>query len=149
MNYLWLIGLGWVCAGVAIWFAYNRLAALDSRCDRAFADIDVQLKHRHGLLPNLVETVRGFAKQELEILDKVTAARGSALNARTPQAQMVAEADLSTGIAQLLTVVEFLIRSCNPRRISSDCAWKSPTRRTRSPPRVVSSTPRWTNTTLL
>ena len=107
MNFLWLTGLALICGGALIWQAFNRLAALDSRCcDRAFADIDVQLKHRHGLLPNLLETVQAFANQELTILDKVTASRAAALGAKTPQAQMVAELDLSTGLAQLLTAVE-------------------------------------------
>lgn len=108
MNFLWLTGLALICGGALIWQAFNRLAALDSRCDRAFADIDVQLKHRHGLLPNLLETVQAFANQELTILDKVTASRAAALGAKTPQAQMVAELDLSTGLAQLLTAVEIL-----------------------------------------
>ncbi|MCW2318391.1 LemA family protein [Rhodoblastus acidophilus] len=89
-----------------IWHAFNRLGALDSRCDRAFADIDVQLKHRHNLLPNLLETVRAFANQELEILGKVTAARGAALGAQTPEQVMAAEADLSVGLARLMAVVE-------------------------------------------
>jgi len=106
MSLLWLIGLAGVCIGLVVLQAFNRLAALDSRCDRAFADIDVQLKHRHNLLPNLLESVRAFANQEMAILDKVTAARAAALGAKTPQAQMVAESDLSTGVAQLLTVVE-------------------------------------------
>jgi len=106
MNFLWFIWLAVAGAGLVVWQAFNRLAALDSRCDRAFADIDVQLKHRHGLLPNLLETVRAFAQQERDIFDKVTAARGAALRARTPEQQMVAEADLSTRLAQLLTVVE-------------------------------------------
>ena len=58
---------------------HNRLVALDQRCETAFGDIDVHLKHRHNLIPPLVETVRGFAKHESEILQSVTAgARRSA-----------------------------------------------------------------------
>jgi LemA protein len=106
MDWHWLPLLAFIGGGFVVWRAYNRLAALDSRCDRAFADIDVQLKARHNLLPNLLETVRGFANQEKDILSKVTAARANALGARTPEQQMAAEADLSVRLAQMLTVVE-------------------------------------------
>ncbi len=57
---------------------HNRLVALDQRCETAFADVDVHLKHRQNLIPALVETVRGFAKHESEILLGVTQARAEA-----------------------------------------------------------------------
>jgi len=106
MDWHWLPLIAFICGAFIVWRAFNRLAALDSRCDRAFADIDVQLKARHNLLPNLLETVRGFAAQEKDILTKVTSARAQALGARTAEQQMAAESDLSMRLAQLMTVVE-------------------------------------------
>lgn len=103
MNAYWLIALA-VCG--TLWFINNRLAALDSRCDRALADIDVQLKHRHGLLPNLLESVRAFAAHERAALEMVTRARSEALGALGGEAQMRAEAVLSAQVAQLLSLTE-------------------------------------------
>src|SRR6185312_13307745 len=70
---------------------HNRLVALDQRCETAFGDIDVHLKHRHNLIPPLVETVRGFVKHESDILLGVTQARADALKAVTPEMQLTAE----------------------------------------------------------
>src|SRR6202030_1425596 len=70
---------------------HNRLVALDQRCDTAFGDIDVHLKHRHNLIPPLVETVRGFSKHESEVLQSVTAARAEALQAASPEMRLSAE----------------------------------------------------------
>jgi LemA protein len=89
-----------------LWATANRLAALDSRCDRAVADIDVQLKHRHGLLPNLLESVRAFAAHELAAIEMVTRARSEALGAGTAEARMRAETALSAQVAQLVSVAE-------------------------------------------
>jgi LemA protein len=102
MNAYWLIALA-ACGGT-LWFTTNRLTALESRCDRALADIDVQLKHRHGVLPNLVETVRAFATHERAALDMVTRARVEALGAPAGAAHMRAEAVLSAQVAQLLSL---------------------------------------------
>ena len=68
--------------------AYNRLVALDQRADQSFADIDVQLKQRQDLIPNLVETVKGYAAHERGTLDAVTQARAAAagLDAKAMQA---------------------------------------------------------------
>lgn len=85
---------------------YNRLQALDQRCDTAFADIDVQIKHRHNLIPQIVQTVKAFAGQEKGILDGVVAARGQALAARTQEEQFAAELSLGRQLTHLLTVVE-------------------------------------------
>lgn len=85
---------------------YNRLVALDTRCDTAFADIDVQLKHRHNLIPQLVQTVKSFAGQEKSILDGVVAARGKALSARSQDEQLAAEWSLGRAITQFMSVVE-------------------------------------------
>src|ERR1700759_3462062 len=73
---------GWIVLGVIViivlfaFAAYNRLVALSQRVNQAFADIDVQLKQRHDLIPNLVETVKGYAAHERGTLDDVIKARG-------------------------------------------------------------------------
>jgi LemA protein len=104
MGVYWLLALA--ALGGLLWFAANRLAALDSRCDRAAADIDVQLKHRHGLLPNLLESVKAFAAHEKTAIDMVTRARAAALGASGVEARMRAEEALSTQVSQLLNVTE-------------------------------------------
>ncbi len=86
--------------------AHNRLIALDQRCETAFADIDVHLKHRQNLIPGLVETVRGFAKHENEILLGVTQARTMALQAVTPEMRLEAEKNLTQNINALIGVAE-------------------------------------------
>src|SRR6185437_15945870 len=76
---------GWIVLGVIViivlfaFAAYNRLVALSQRVNQAFADIDVQLKQRHDLIPNLVETVKGYAAHERGTLDDVIKARGAAM----------------------------------------------------------------------
>ena len=66
---------------------YNRLVVLRTRCDEAWADIDVQLRRRYDLIPNLVETVKGYAAHEREVFEKVTEARTAAIAAKTVQEQ--------------------------------------------------------------
>ena len=78
---------GWIVLGVIVVLvlfavaAYNRLVALGQRVNQAFSDIDVQLKQRHDLIPNLVETVKGYAAHERGTLDDVIKARNSAMSA--------------------------------------------------------------------
>ena len=85
---------------------HNRLVALDQRCDTAFGDIDVHLKHRHNLIPALVETVRGFAKHESDILLGVTQARAEALQAAAPEVRLKAEKNLTQNINALIGMAE-------------------------------------------
>ena len=85
---------------------HNRLVALDQRCDTAFGDIDVHLKHRHNLIPALVETVRGFAKHESDILLGVTQARAEALQAASPEMRLNAEQNLTQNIVALIGMAE-------------------------------------------
>ncbi|MBA3517074.1 MAG: LemA family protein [Rhizobiales bacterium] len=92
--------------GVIGLLTYNRLMALDQRCDTAFADVDVQLKHRHNLIPGLVETVRGFAGHERGVLEEVTRARAGALRASGPDMRLDAETQLGQSINTVLSVVE-------------------------------------------
>jgi LemA protein len=86
--------------------AHNRLVALDQRCETAFGDIDVHLKHRHNLIPPLVETVRGFAKHESDILQGVTQARAEALQAASPEMRLSAEQNLTQNINALIGMAE-------------------------------------------
>jgi LemA protein len=91
---------------VTAYATYNRLMALDERCDTAFADVDVLLKHRHSLIPPLVEIVRGFAGHEREVLTAVTEARATALRASGPDMRLEAETQLGQSINSMLSVVE-------------------------------------------
>ena len=84
----------------------NRLVALDERCSTAFADIDVHLKHRQNLIPGLVETVRGFAGHERDILLGVTQARAEALQAAAPDMRLHAEQNLTQNINALIGMAE-------------------------------------------
>ena len=85
---------------------HNRLVALDQRCETAFGDVDVHLKHRHNLIPPLVETVRGFAKHESDILQSVTEARAEALQAASPEMRLSAEQNLTQNINALIGLAE-------------------------------------------
>ncbi len=102
----------WIILGVlglvAIWLvaAYNGLVSLRQRCKQAFSDIDVQLKQRHDLVPNLVETVKGYAGHEKSTLENVIKLRNAAASATGPAAQAVAEGQLSAGLRQLFALSE-------------------------------------------
>jgi LemA protein len=85
---------------------YNRIVTLGRRCDQSFADIDVQLKQRHDLIPNLVETVKAYATHERGTLESVMRARSAAQNAATPAAQAQAEAALGASLGRLMAVAE-------------------------------------------
>src|SRR5713101_8341122 len=86
--------------------AYNRLVTLSQRVGQAFADIDVQLKQRHDLIPNLVETVKGYAAHESGVFTKVTEARATAMRASSPAEKGAAEGVLSSALGNLLAVAE-------------------------------------------
>jgi LemA protein len=85
---------------------YNRLVALNTRADQAFADIDVQLKQRHDLIPNLVETVKGYATHEKGTLEAVIAARNAASSAGSVADKVQAENALSGALRQMFAVAE-------------------------------------------
>jgi LemA protein len=85
---------------------FNSLIRLRNRAEEGFSDIDVQLKRRHDLIPNLVETVKGYASHERQVLENVTAARSSAVAATGPQAQAQAENALTGALRQLFAVAE-------------------------------------------
>jgi LemA protein len=85
---------------------YNSLVAMRQRVNQAFADIDVQLKQRHDLVPNLVETVKGYAAHERGTLDEVVKARNAAVSAQGPAQQAAAENMLSGALRQLFALSE-------------------------------------------
>ena len=85
---------------------YNGLVAKRQRCNQAFADIDVQLKRRQNLIPNLVETVKGYAAHEKDTLDAVIQARQSAVSANTPGEMGAAEGMLGQALGKLFALAE-------------------------------------------
>jgi LemA protein len=85
---------------------YNSLISLRNRCDNSWAQVDVQLKRRYDLIPNLVETVKGYAKHEREVFQNVTEARAKAINANTVKDQGQAENQLSGALKTLFAVAE-------------------------------------------
>jgi LemA protein len=85
---------------------YNRLVRLRAQSEEGFSDIDVQLKRRHDLIPNLVETVKGYAAHERATFENVTAARNRAVAAQGPQEQAQAENALTGALRQLFAVAE-------------------------------------------
>lgn len=103
MLWFGLILLGLLAAGI---FMYNGLVALRERADNAWADIDVQLKRRHDLVPNLVQTVKGYASHEKETLDAVIQARNRAVSASGPAEAGAAENQLTGALRQLFALAE-------------------------------------------
>ncbi len=91
---LWVIGI------------YNNLVGLRNNRENAFANIDVQLKQRHDLIPQLVATVKGYAAHEKEVFEKVTEARTAAMNATTINDKIAAENQLSNAMLNLKAVAE-------------------------------------------
>jgi LemA protein len=103
---------GWIIIGVivviVIWAIsiYNGLIAMRQRTNQAFADIDVQLKQRHDLIPNLVETVKGYAAHESGTLEAVVKARNAAIAAPGVEQKVQAENMLSGALRQLFALSE-------------------------------------------
>ena len=104
--------IGWILLGVVVlivlWviMTYNGLVSLRQRCRQSFSDIDVQLKQRHDLVPNLVETVKGYAAHEKQTLENVIKARNAAVAAQGPAAQAAAEGVLQGALRQLFALAE-------------------------------------------
>jgi LemA protein len=103
---------GWVVLGVivliVIWAIsiYNRLVAMRQRVSQSFADVDVQLKQRHDLIPNLVETVKGYASHERGTLEAVVQARNTAIAAPGIEQKVAAENMLTGALRQLFALSE-------------------------------------------
>jgi LemA protein len=103
---------GWIAIAVVVllvlWtiFAFNRLVKYRNRADEGWAQIDVQLRRRYDLIPNLVQTVQGYAAHERQTFEEVTEARSRAENAQGVAGQADAENAVSSGLRQLLAVAE-------------------------------------------
>ena len=103
---------GWIVLGVIVVFVlwiimiYNQLVAMRQRVGQAFADVDVQLKLRHDLIPNLVETVKGYAAHERGTLEAVVQARNAAVAAQGPAQQAAAENMLTGALRQMFALAE-------------------------------------------
>ncbi len=95
-----LVVIGWLI------IVFNGLIRLKNRTQEAFSDIDVQLKRRHDLIPNLIETVKGYAKHERELFEKVTQARTAAINAQGAVEKGKAENALSQTLKSIFAVAE-------------------------------------------
>ena len=109
MSLGWLIVLAIIVILVVfVALTYNRLVTLRQRIKEAFSDIDVQLKRRHDLIPNLVETVKGYAAHERGVFDEVTQARAGAIaaGAQGPQQRAAAEDMLTGALRSLFAVAE-------------------------------------------
>jgi LemA protein len=102
----------WIILGVIVAVVlfvitvYNGLVALRQRVNQSFADIDVQLKQRHDLIPNLVETVKGYAAHEAGTLEAVIKARNTAMTAQGPAQQAAAENALTGALRQVFALSE-------------------------------------------
>jgi len=106
MTALWIVlGIVVVLLLALVWI-YNRLVTLRTRVDNGWSQIDVQLRRRADLIPNLVETVKGYAAHERELFERVTEARARSLDASGVADQADAENQVSAGLRQLLAVVE-------------------------------------------
>jgi LemA protein len=103
---LWIILGVVVVLVVALVLFYNRLVRLRNRVENAWAQVDVQLKRRYDLIPNLVETVKGYAAHERETFEAVTAARTRAQAAQGPAEQGAAEGILGQALGRLFAVAE-------------------------------------------
>lgn len=104
--YLWILLA--VIAAIAIWLVatYNGLITLKNQTDEAWSDIDVQLKRRYDLIPNLVSTVKGYATHESGTLEKVIQARNEAMSAKGPHDKAVAENALSSTLKSIFALSE-------------------------------------------
>src|SRR6185437_14555525 len=104
--------MGWIVLAIIVIFVivvigmYNGLVKLKVQCDNAWADIDVQLRRRYDLIPNLVETVQGYAAHEREVFEEVARARSAAIGATGAAEQASAENAITSGLRKLLAVAE-------------------------------------------
>ncbi len=103
---------GWIILAILVVIAfvligmYNSLVQLRVRCDSAWSDIDVQLKRRHDLIPNLVETVKGYAAHEKGTFENIAKFRSMAMQATSPADKAVAENQLTGALKSLFAVAE-------------------------------------------
>jgi len=110
MEALWIvigvIVLIAIIIGIWWWATYNSLTTLGVRVDEAWSDITVQLKRRADLIPNLIETVKGYAAHEKGVFEAVTQARAASLSASTPAEAAQAENQMQTALKSIFAVAE-------------------------------------------
>ncbi|MFA6094926.1 MAG: LemA family protein [Candidatus Paceibacterota bacterium] len=106
MSFIWIFVV--VIALVVVWFmfAYNRFITLTNRSKEAWADIDVQLKRRYDLIPNLVNTVKGYATHEAGVFESVTKARAAAMGAQGAGEKAKAEEGLAGALKSVFAIAE-------------------------------------------
>ena len=95
-----------VVIGLVFWLGYNGLVKRRVQVDNAWSQIDVQLRRRYDLIPNLVETVKGYAAHERQLFEEVTNARATGQQAQTVQDQASAENQITSGLRRLIAVAE-------------------------------------------
>jgi len=109
MQYLWLcfsVGIVVLVVAMAAIAIYNRLVVLRNRVDNAWSQIDVQLKRRYDLIPNLVNVVKGYAAHESAVFERVTQARAAAMGAQGVEAKAQAENALTGALKSLFAIAE-------------------------------------------
>lgn len=106
MIALWIIIGIIVIIGIFVWATYNGLITLKNRVDEAWSDITVQLKRRADLIPNLVNTVKGYATHESGVFEAVTTARANSISAQGPKETAVADNQLEGALKSLFAVSE-------------------------------------------
>lgn len=109
MEIVWILLALAVVVGIFLWSTYNGLVALNTRVDEAWSDITVQLKRRADLIPNLIETVKGYATHEREVFENVTKARAATVSPdilEHPAQAAKAEGDFQATLKSLFAVAE-------------------------------------------
>ena len=106
MNINLILIIAVVLIVLYVWFTYNSLATGKVRIKEALSGIDVQLKRRVDLVPNLLATVKGYAKHEKELLENVTKARSSLMHANTPHEKAASDNMLSSALKSLIAISE-------------------------------------------
>ena len=95
-----------VIIGIYLWATYNSLVTLKVRVDEAWSDITIQLKRRADLIPNIIESVKGYASHEAKVFQNVTEARAETLGAQTPAEASAAEGHMQTALKSIFAVSE-------------------------------------------
>ena len=110
MDLIWIIGIVIIVLvaffALIYWGFYNKIIRTENRIDNSWAQIDVQLRRRADLIPNLMETVKGYMKHEKEVLENVTKARSALMSAKTPQENIDADNMLTGALKSLFAVSE-------------------------------------------
>ncbi len=106
MTLFWILLIAIIVVGAWLITVYNGLIKAKNRTEEAFSDIDVQLKRRHDLIPNLVNTVKGYASHEASVFTQVTEARANAVQAKTIDEKIDSENQLMGTLKTLFAVAE-------------------------------------------